>query len=168
MRLEQHRFAAKEIYAPEAVFHVTDYCQPRRTVAPHAREGPVILGQNSPDDILIYVGAKDFIDLLCDSWAAKPRIASLHFANGFDNCLGWSFWTGFSFSLRRKEPAKFSFLERIVKLEQRPWADDDCYSVQSGALDKDGPEAQEKPIPSCEIGRSFSRTISDDELVPHC
>ncbi len=54
-----------------------------------------------------------------------------------------------------------------MKLEQGRRTNDDCYSVNSGSLNEHGPKTKQKPIPSCEIGCSFSRTIGDDELVPH-
>ena len=75
MGLKQHGFAAEEVCAPETIFCMTDCRQPRRTVASRTRERPIMLGQNSPDDILVYVGAEGFVDLFCDSWAAKPWIA---------------------------------------------------------------------------------------------
>ncbi len=167
MRFKPDGFAAEEIYAPEAIFRMPNYSQPRRTVSPLARTRSVMLGQNSTDDVLVDLDAEGFGDLLRNPWAAKPRISSLHLDNGLDNGLGWSLGPGFSLHLRRKQPAVFSFLERFMKLEQGRRTDDDCDPVNSSGLDKDGPEAQQKPIPSCQIGCSFTRTIGDDKLVPH-
>ncbi len=128
-----------------------------------------MLGQNSSDDILVDLDAEDFVDLFCNSWTAKTRIASLHLDDGVDDIPRWPLGAGLPpGSLRREQPAVFSFLERIAILEQRRRTDDDGYSFQSSGLDEHSPKAKQKPIPSSQTRRSFTRTIGDDELVPHC
>ena len=136
MCLEMDGFATEEIYTPKAVFHVTNYRQPGRAVAPVAWYRSVMLGQNTPDDIFVDLDAEGSGNLLSNSWTAKPRISSLHLHNALDNCLGWSSRPRFPLSLRRKESAVFALLERIVKFEQSRRTDDDCDSLQSNGLDE--------------------------------
>jgi hypothetical protein len=55
-------------------------------------------GENTPHHIFIDVGFKRFIDLLCDPWAAKPWVTLLHFDDGLDEFLRWTFGAGFLFT----------------------------------------------------------------------
>ena len=127
-----------------------------------------MLRQYSPDDILVYIGAEGFVDLFCDSWAAKPWIAFLHFDNGLDDILRWSLGPGLCPSLRREQPAVFSFLERIVKLEQRRRTHDNRDPLNPSGPNEHHPESEQETIPSCQIGCSLSRTMRDNKLVSHC
>ena len=53
-------------------------------------------GKDTPHHIFIDVGSKGLIDLLCDPWAAKPWVTLLHFDDGLDEFLRWTFGAGFS------------------------------------------------------------------------
>ncbi len=60
MRFKPDGLAAEEIYTPEAIFRMPNDRQPRRTVSPLARTRSVVLGQNTPDDILVDLDAEGF------------------------------------------------------------------------------------------------------------
>ena len=53
-------------------------------------------GEDAPHHIFIDIGSKRFIDLLCDAWTAKTRVALFYFDDGLDEFLRWAFGTGFS------------------------------------------------------------------------
>ena len=57
-----------------------------------------MFSEDTPCHILIDVGSKDFVDLLCDPWAAKPWVALFHFNDRLDEFGRWAFGAGFSFT----------------------------------------------------------------------
>ncbi len=83
--LEQNGFAAKEIDAPEADFHVTDESQPGGTTIMGC--WTVMFGEDTPHDVLVDVHAEGLGDDQRDSRAAESRIASLQLHNRLDQFL---------------------------------------------------------------------------------
>src|ERR1044072_4282181 len=80
MRPQPQRFASKQIEAPEAVFHVTQKRQPRRTVG--ARCGSGMESKNPANHILINSSPESQVDLLGDTRTSPCWIALLH----LDDC----------------------------------------------------------------------------------
>jgi hypothetical protein len=96
MALQKNGFTPEQVNAPEAILGVPKESQPRWPIG--ARVWPVMCGKDASHHIFIDVGTKRFINLLCDPWAAKPWFTLLHFDDGPDECLRWTFGAGFSFA----------------------------------------------------------------------
>jgi hypothetical protein len=94
--IQKNGFTPKQINAPEAVFGVPKESQPRWPIV--TRVWPVMCGEDAPYHIFIDSGAKCFIDLLCDPWAAKPWIALFHFDDRPAEFGRWAFGARFSFT----------------------------------------------------------------------
>ena len=55
-------------------------------------------GKYTPHHIFIDVDSERFVDLLRDPWASEPWVALLHFDDGLDEFLRWTYGAGFSFT----------------------------------------------------------------------
>ena len=77
MRFQGNGLSAKEIYAPQAVFRMTQGSQPRRAMISRIRA--VTRCKYTSNDILIQVQSACQIDLLGDKRAAISRVALFHF-----------------------------------------------------------------------------------------
>jgi len=64
---------------------MTNKCKPRRPAITGLR--PIKRSEDTPHQILVDVGTKRFVDLLCALWAAKPWCTLLHFDDGLDEFL---------------------------------------------------------------------------------
>jgi hypothetical protein len=73
---EQHRFATKEVDAPQAVLSVSDDGEPRRTIIAWYRSG--VLDENAPNDILIDLDSEYSRYLLGNLPAAEAGVSPLH------------------------------------------------------------------------------------------
>jgi len=88
--LEQDGIAAKQINAPQAVFHVTDESEPRG--ASIMRWWAVVLGEDTPHDVLVDVDTKGSRDAQGDLWATESGIALLAFDDRPNEVLRWTTW----------------------------------------------------------------------------
>lgn len=100
--LEQDGFTSKEVNAPEAVFGMTDGCQPRNSLA--VGIGVVVLCKDATNHVLINVDTVGVCDLLGDFAAAPARFAFLHFHDGSDNVFGRALGTRSTTTKGRIEP----------------------------------------------------------------
>src|SRR5262245_23950001 len=73
-------FTSNQIKAPQTVLHMAEECEPGWTTV--VWHGLVMLGQNPPDNILIYRCPKRQVDLLGNTWTSPGRIAPFHLDNG--------------------------------------------------------------------------------------
>src|SRR5262252_3313274 len=75
MAAQEYRFAAKQIDAPQAVFHMPNKAQPRRAIV--TCFGSIVLREHAADDVLVDIDAKGTRNLLCDAGTANTGIAAL-------------------------------------------------------------------------------------------
>jgi len=80
MGLQDQRFAAKEIRAPQTVLRVSEEREPGRATG--ARLRPVVLGEHAAHDVLVDVDAEDQGNLLGDPPAAEAWVSLFYLDNG--------------------------------------------------------------------------------------
>src|ERR1700736_4975528 len=76
MAASKDGFNAEEIDTPDAVFRVSDECQPGRTIG--TRLGSKMFGKHAAHGIFVDLDAKGVSDLLGDADTTELRIAVLH------------------------------------------------------------------------------------------
>ena len=86
MAAQDHRFNAKQIDTPDAIFCLSDDGQPGRTIG--NRLGSKVYGEHASHDIFVDLDAKGVSDLLGDADTTELRIAVLHLDDGRDELLG--------------------------------------------------------------------------------
>ena len=114
--VQQDRFAAEQIDAPQAVLHIPDKAKPRRAIVPCF--GSIVLRQHAADDVFIDIDAKGTRNLLCDAGTANAGIAALEFDDRVNEFLRWPLGAGASMTSRREKPSIFASLERLVESQQ--------------------------------------------------
>ena len=115
--LEEYGFTPKQINAPETVLCMAQEDQPGRPFVTRIRWN--MCRQDSPDDILVNIGAERKVDLLCYSWTAEGGIAPLHFDNSGYEFLGGTLWARFAIATGGIKESIFTLFEQLVKFQQR-------------------------------------------------
>ena len=88
MAVQEDRFAAEQVDAPEAILDVPNGCQPGRAIGPGV-VGPVVLGEHAAHYIFVDLYAEGVRDVLSDFRAAEARIALFDFNNCSDEFSRW-------------------------------------------------------------------------------
>jgi hypothetical protein len=82
MSPQRCRLAPEQIHTPEAVFHVSQESQPRRTIGVLSR--PVVTGENPANHVFVDLDVERQGDLLGDARTAPAGIPLLHFDDRMD------------------------------------------------------------------------------------
>ena len=130
---------------------MTDDGQPRGSAIGWGRA--VVLGENTPHQVLVDLDAERLGELLGDSGAAKARVARLHLDDGVDELLRRALGSGLAQTACREQPPVLSLLERLVELEERGNAHDDRHLGESMRPDEQGPDPEQSSVRWGEIGR---------------
>src|SRR5262245_36758441 len=89
--VQEERFAAKQIDAPQTVLHIPDKAQPGRAIGSGSRS--IVLREHPADDVFVDIDAKGTCNLLGDARAANTGIAALERDDRVDEFLRWPFWS---------------------------------------------------------------------------
>src|SRR5215475_8858416 len=92
--------------------------EPRRT-AIRVRRRAVMCCKNPSCDVLINKDPKRQADLCSDTRASPIWIAQLHFYDGVNQILSWTFRSGFRSLLRAKQKAIFQLHQVSVEIQNR-------------------------------------------------
>ena len=163
MGSEKDRFHLKEVRAPEAVFGMAQQREPRRTA--FVTIGPVMGRQNPPDDVLVDLDAEGFCHPLGNPGATETEIASLEFHDGSDQLRGRPFEAGLVVPRPGVKPPVFVRFKGRMESEQRRRFENHGIAQHPARMQKQGPEPQEQTMSGAKVGRSFPRTIENEELV---
>src|ERR1022692_1532750 len=100
---QRGRLTPKQIYTPEAVFHVAQESQPRRTTGALSR--PVVMGENPSNTVFIDGDVEGQGDLLRDSRPAPVGITLLHFDDRMNEFCARSLRAGLPTAIRGEQHA---------------------------------------------------------------
>src|SRR6516225_2538688 len=92
---DSHR---KQIYTPEAVFHLAQESQPGGTTG--GLSWLVVIGENPSNHVLVDLDVERQGHLLCDSRTAPVGITPLHFDDRIDEFCTRSFRAGLATAIR--------------------------------------------------------------------
>src|ERR1700722_15509604 len=82
VRPQRCRLTPEQIYAPEAVFHMAQESQPRRTTGARSRQA--VLSENPPYHVFVDLKVERQCDLLGESRTAPVGITLLHLDDHMD------------------------------------------------------------------------------------
>ena len=160
----QHgRLAAEQIDAPATVLQVAEESQPRRTVGVWL--GVVMLGLDTPHDVLIDGDAEGPRDLLGDSRAAPGGIALLGGDNRLDELLGRALGTRLAPDLGREEPVVLAPGQDSVKVQEGRRLYHDGRADPPGGPHKQGAPTGKEAIRKAEVGSAVAGTIENQQLM---
>ena len=98
MRPQRDGFTAKQINAPQAIFHVPDERQPRRATGSRLRS--IVFGEHPADHVLVDLDAEGPPDDERNLRTAEPWIALLELDDHPDEFLRWPFGTWLTLLVR--------------------------------------------------------------------
>ena len=111
--VQEYRFAAEQIDAPQAILHMPDKTQPGGAVG--SCLGSIVFREHPADDVFVNIDAKGVRNLLCDAGTANTGIAALELDDRVDEFLRWPFWSGSPMASRREKPPIFALLQGFMK-----------------------------------------------------
>jgi hypothetical protein len=112
---QRGRFAREQIYAPEAVLHVTQDGQPGWTAGIVSRA--VMSGKDTANHVLVDLDSESQSDLLGDSGTTPSGIALLHLDHCFHQILAWSLWAGFGAAFRGERQSVLAIFHGPVEVQ---------------------------------------------------
>src|SRR5208283_5196164 len=154
---QRSRLTPEQIYTPEAVFHVAQESQPRRTTGALSR--PVVMGENPSNNVFVDWDLERQGDLLRDSRTAPTGIPLLHFDERTDQLCARSFRAGLPTAVRGEQHAILLLANGFMKAEQCRGLQYDCGPEQTSWTHPERHQAGEDAVRRAEIGRSLPGAI---------
>jgi hypothetical protein len=118
--------------------------KPRRPTVPPV--WAIVLGQNTPDYVLIDFQAERFDQVLGNPGASKASVAALKLADGVDQFSGRSFWPWLALGMRGVEEPAFAFLEHAMEAKQGGRFEDHRRTEKPTRAEKASPEPEEEAV----------------------
>ena len=153
VRVEDGRFAPKQIDTPQTIFRMTKNGQPRR---PRRLWCRIVPSRKNPSHNILVNGDTDGErDLLGDPGTPPARIPLFHVDNGGDDVRARPLRSRLRRSIRREEPAILPPNQGAMQGQQRRRFEDNRGTDQPGRADQARAETSDDAVSGPEIRRSF-------------
>ena len=132
---------------------------------PIAWRRAIVLGQHSPDDILVELDAEGPRDDQCDAPAAEAWIAPLQFDGRVDELRGGSLGTWLAAPVGREKRLVLAPDEGSVERKQRRGPEGYGDLLESGTAKGQRPESEQDAVTRREIRSSPAQSGENEELL---